>query len=278
MGKTKKTANGKQEKKTPVKLRPIQRTDAGKITEPWVILERLLEKCPCFKPIREVNIRMYWTRDWKPDVDGVVTGAMCAKASEKDRLAAEEAKKAVPDADVILPQTVWPTLDDTEKEQRIFHELCHIAFSKDSKGEVKRTTKDWPVVRIRRHPIVAFPEEVERFGAERVLGRYRSMAEAVEHAEMPLLRNSGSNGHPAKPWRQRDVDSLRDVDPKISEAKIKNLHEAKLDTLGELADKMDRESTWWYKGSGIGAEYAQRIADALGKVRVKEDAPEVTTA
>jgi hypothetical protein len=76
-------------------------------------------------------------------------------------------------------------------------------------------------------------------------------------------------GAAAMAWRDHGVEWLHAENPKITDAKIGNLHAAKLDTLGELADKMDQESTWWHKGTGIGAEYGQMIADALGTIRAK---------
>lgn len=91
---------------------------------------------------------------------------------------------------------------------------------------------------------------------------------------MPLFSKAngkaGGNGE-ARPWRGWDLEHLQFASKKVTDRHLKLLRASKIDTLGDLADKMDRESTWWHKGTGIGAESSQRIADALARIRAEND-------
>ena len=49
----------KQEKKTATKVRPISRKHAGKITEPWAIMEKLIAQCDNFEPLRVARIKLW---------------------------------------------------------------------------------------------------------------------------------------------------------------------------------------------------------------------------
>ncbi len=182
----KKASTEKQPKKTAVKLRAIPRKHAGKITEPWAIMEGLIEECCFFAPLKIAKIKLWWQKDWKVDVDGIATGAQCSKASEMDRILAEEASGETVDLFIKLPETQWATLDEREKERRIFHELCHFKPANDSNGNQKRDAKDRLLWRLSRHPITAFAQEIERFGVDEVLGANAKIVEAIRHAERPM--------------------------------------------------------------------------------------------
>ena len=242
------------EKRVPIKLRPVVRKHAGKITDPYRIMERLLEECDEFEPIREAKIRMYWRKDWQADVDGVIVGAQCCKASDRERLLAEEHGESV-DLIILLPEKAWPTLDDTEKEHRLYHELCHFAPALDSNGNQKQDEKDRPLWRLKRHPITAFRSEVRRYGVDRILDHNGRMVVAAEASEMPLFNAAdGASG-----WRVRSIEGNLD----IPAGTLKALHRKDIVTLGELTDLINRNPQRWHESvPGVGSAAAQRVGDA----------------
>ncbi len=245
-----------QEKKTPVKLRPIARKHAGKITEPWAIMERLIAEVEHFAHLKVARIKLWWQKDWKADVDGIATGAQVCKASELDRNIAEDAGGETPDLFIKLPESQWPTLDDTEKEHRIFHELCHCKPAKNANGNQKRDSKDRLLWRLGRHPITAFHEEIERYGVEAVIGHNARIMEAITYADRPmekLFAQADSNAQSSDAgiahgteWRLHRVGAAG-----FTEKQIDALEGADLDTLGELRDAMQRHGEWWAKNTGV---------------------------
>lgn len=248
------------EKRVPIKLRPVARKHKGKVTEPYRIMERLLAECEEFAPIREAKIRMYWRKDWQADVDGVIVGAQCAKASDRERLLAEEHGESV-DLVILLPEKAWPTLGDVEKEHRLYHELCHFAPALDSNGVQKKDEKDRPQWRLKRHPITAFGSEVKRYGADRVLGHNEIMLDAAEASDMPLFNGNGNPGYPkdAVEWRFLSVDGNLD----IPAGTLKALHRKGINTLQELSELMNRHPQAWHSQvPGVGAAAAVKVADA----------------
>jgi hypothetical protein len=249
-----------KEKRVPTKLRPVLRKHAGKITEPYKIMERLVSECEEFSDIREASICMYWRTDWQADVDGVVIGSQCAKASERERLFAEAAGDTV-DLLILLPETSWGTLDDEEKEHRIYHELCHFAPAKDSNGDQKLDEKERLVWRMRRHPIVAFHSEVARYGADRVLGHNALMASQLEDAALPLFPDGkGEAVADGAAWKTLEVADELDL-PACGHAA---LDKAGLQTLGQLSERMNRDR-WWEDVPGVGSVTATAIGEAFAK-------------
>lgn len=243
-------------KRVEVKLRPVLREHAGKVTEPYQILERLLEECPEFKDLRVAQIKLFWRKDWPVDADGVVTGAQAAKATESERLLAEANGGAI-DLKILLPEESWPTLEAIEKEHRIYHELCHFAPAKDAENGQKMDTKDRLLWRMRRHQIVAFHAEVARYGVERVLGHNEAMVKAVEAADRPMEKvwdDAEENGD----WRKLPVAHLG-----LSIAITKRLQEAEVKTLSDLSGKMQRGGHWWEAVRGIGEKAGRQIEDAF---------------
>jgi hypothetical protein len=271
MGRQKKTTAEKQEKKTPVKLRPIARKHSGKITEPWAIMERLIAEVPGFQPLRVAHVKLFWARDWKADVDGIATGAQVCKASEIDRNLVEETGGETPDVFIKLPETQWPTLDETEKEHRLFHELCHIKAAKNANGDQKRDAKDRLLWRMARHPIAAFHEEIERYGINRVIEHNGRIIRAIEDADRPLLANLEQRAAQVRgemrEWQQQDLEVLQTRNPKITTKQVEKLEDAGIPTLGALAKHMDRMGTTWAKGFRFGETTRQVIEDVLGAIR-----------
>jgi len=246
------------EKRVPIKLKPVLRKHAGKITEPYRIMERLLDECEEFEPIKDAHIRMYWRKDWQADVDGVVVGAACAKATDRERLFAEEGGETV-DLIILLPEETWPTLKDEEKEHRLYHELCHFAPALDSNGDQKQDEKDRPQWRLKRHPIVAFPTEVVRYGVEAILQRNERLAAQLEAIERPLLAGGDTNGQRDTGWRALLIAGNLD----IPAGTLKALERKGIETLGELTDTINTSPLAWHVGvPGVGAAAAQKVSDA----------------
>jgi hypothetical protein len=78
----------------------------------------------------------------------------------------------------------------------------------------------------------------------------------------------------AKAWRYLEVDALREADKRITEKHLKALRASKFETLGELADMMDRRETFWHQEvKGIGKDGKAPIEDALGIIRARADMP-----
>ncbi len=74
----------------------------------------------------------------------------------------------------------------------------------------------------------------------------------------------------ANAWRYLEVDRLKEADARITEKHLKALRASKYETLGELADMMDRRETFWHKEvKGIGKDGKQPIEDALGMIRAR---------
>ena len=62
----KKGSGEKKEKRSPVKLAAIPRKHAGKVTEPWTILERLIGEMAESNPVRfghleSCKLKLWWT-------------------------------------------------------------------------------------------------------------------------------------------------------------------------------------------------------------------------
>lgn len=252
MGRKRKEPKDQKERKTPTKFSPILQKHAGEITEPWRILESLISQMaswPRFEHLSRCKIRLFWVKDWKADADGIAVGAQVCKANEVDRILVEESKGETPDIFIKLPKVQWPNLDDTEKEHRIFHELCHIRQALDANGHQKRDTKDRPLWRLGRCPIKAFPEEIDRFGIDRVLGHHEAIARSIEIGDRPLLAefdkaekkvDEESKGDEA--WRKLPLKTLE-----LPGAVEKFLAADGFTDIGQLSSHIDKEGGLWAK-------------------------------
>lgn len=270
MGRKAKLNGVMEEKKSPIKIKPIPRKHAGKITAPWALMERLISEVPAFAHLKVAKIKLWWQKDWKADIDGIAIGAQVCKASEVDRNLAEESNGETVDLFIKLPEAVWPTLDETEKEHRMFHELCHIMAAKNANGDQKRDSKDRLLWRLRKHPITAFHEEIDRFGMDRVIGHNEAILESVETADRPMeklfdeaeKKATGKHGKSTKnsdeSWRQNSLAAAG-----FTEKQIDAMEAASIHTLGELQDAMTRHGEWWAKNTGVSGRLRQKIEDVF---------------
>lgn len=264
----KKGSGEKKEKRSPVKLSAIPRKHAGKITEPWTILERLIGEMANANPMRfahleNCKLKLWWTKDWKADPDGIVVGAQVGKASEVDRILVEESNGESPDIFIKLPKDQWPHLDDTEKEHRLFHELCHVRPALDGNGNQKRDTKERLLWRLGRHPIACFPEEIERFGTDRVIGHNSAIAASVETAARPMLAAFDAAEAKAKggkeAWRSFPLSQLG-----LPPAVENYVDGAGMKTIGSLSSFQEKHGDFWDKDLTVGGE--RKPAGFRGKV------------
>lgn len=92
---------------------------------------------------------------------------------------------------------------------------------------------------------------------------------APEGTSAPALPTPSANGK-AKAWRYLEVDRLREADSRVTDKHVKAMQASKFETLGELADMMDRRETFWHQEvKGIGKDGKQPIEDALGMIRAR---------
>lgn len=263
----KRTTTEKQEKKTPTKLAPISEG-----TEPWKVLKSVIkdmvaENAKRFGHLKDCAIRLWWAKDWKVDADGICVGAMCCKASELDRLLAEEGAGESPAIFIKLPKTTWPHLDQAEKEFRLYHELCHIRPALASDGKQKRDSKDRMLWRIGKHPIVAFHEEIAKWGVERVLGHNGAVVKQIETADRPLLAlaENVEEADASKPdgWKRLGIGKL-DMPATVEQYVV----DAGCRTIGALTKHMTDHGEFWDKYLTVGgqrkpANFRTKIEDAF---------------
>ena len=196
---------------------------------------------------------------------------MCTKASERERLLAEEADEKL-DLMILLPEETWGFLDDTEKEHRIYHELCHFAPAKDSNGDQKQDTRERPLWRLKRHPIVAFPSEVKRYGIDRVVGHNAAIMESIRHADRPMEKLfDAAEAKAAGNGLSADIRLLRLEDcDKFTAKAAEALTLAGIATVGALQDAMRDKPEYWAKDNGVG-RYKQAAEAAINEL-VNENA------
>lgn len=279
MGRKRSNTGEKAEKKTATKVQPIPRKHSGKVTEPYAIMESMIAEKPCFEHLKVAKIKLWWQKDWKADVDGIATGAQCCKASELDRNLSEESGNGTVDLFIKLPRDQWSTLDETEKQHRIFHELCHFRPAMNAEGNQKQDTKDRLLWRMRRHPVAAFYEEIEEFGIDRIVNHNETVVKAIHHADRPMEKifdaseekaaDTDDNATPnPKAWRRWKVDCLAEYG--LPAGKLKLLQEDGLATMGKLMDRMNKtgaEDFWWRDIKGFGETGYDAMVDAMVELR-----------
>lgn len=266
-----------EERRKKATLKLIERKHAGKITQPYKLLEELIaEHHP---ELRDAKFIMLWKTGWRADKDGRLTHAKIIKATEAQR-------EVWGDCDymILLHRELWKCERFTEESRRhdIDHELYHAGPEiDDSTGEQRLDERDRPCWRIVKHKIETFPDLIERYGlkectginGQAILDAEREQVESgiaadENDAKRPLLKAAEGNGSAA--WRSLGVEVLG-----IPASVVKKLDAAGRGTLGQLVDLMRAEESWWHKGvPGVGQESAGKVNDALSKFRAQH--PEYT--
>jgi len=272
-------------------LRKVERKHAGKITQPYRIMEGLIADVEQFGPLSAAKIIIVWKSGWKPTKDDILKHAQIRKLSELER----EIWGDEYDLCMLLHRELWQSarFTDDQREQDVFHELCHITAEIDDKtGEQKKDDRGRLCWRLRNHPIQRFPEEIERYGLDAVLhldedanaaaADEESKADAVaseNDADRPLLAIAGgTEAGEGSEAGTVDVETMpivrlvaysrgKNGKNKITPRQIKALEEAGYDTIGKLAAEMRSQGEWWANGiKGIGKDSKGPIEDAVAEV------------
>jgi hypothetical protein len=173
-----KSAESKQPKRKAVKVSLCERLNAGQVTEPYRIMESIIDlKRP---DLQDVKIGIAWHTGWRPDSDGLRTHGKCVRRSELDRA------MDTFDFILVLSKISWKAFDDQGKERLIFHELEHAQVCMDKNGKPLIDDKDRIVTRVKRHDVADFSTVIERYGLPPVL---KDMD--LNDADRPLLELSG---------------------------------------------------------------------------------------
>jgi len=165
----------KEPKRKAVKVRLCAREHAGKVTEPWRIMEAIVagER----KDLDGLKIGIAWHAGWRPDADGVRTNGKCVKRSDLDRSLDGY------DAMIILNEQSWGAFSDNDKYRLLAHELEHIQIASDKNGEPLIDDKGRPVIRLKRHDVSDFASIIKRFGPPPCLTDVD-----IADADRPLLK------------------------------------------------------------------------------------------
>jgi hypothetical protein len=265
---------GKKERRKKTTLRLIKREHAGEVTEPYVILDELIDK---FHPaLAEAKFILFWKTGWKADKDGILTRASIRKATEADR-----ERHGDCDYMIFLHRELWQCKGFSPESRRhdLDHELCHAAAEiDDSNGKQRIDERDRLCWRIVKHKIQSFPELVARYGLDAATGidgesllkqegqAAKQEAEAIDaDKERPLLAAADTQ---VAPWRAWTVSVLGSYG--LPAGKMKLLEDAGLSTMGKLVDAMNRqgqEDFWWKSIRGLGEGGYDALTTAVAKLR-----------
>lgn len=169
----------KKKKRKRVSVRLAKRKHAGKITEPYQIMDAVIGDKRADLKEASLKIGIAWNTGWREDADGHTILGKCSKRKDLDR--------ELTDFDFIisLNEDVWPHLEDGQKYRLIWHELCHAELKYDNDGSVLKDDKDRIVCRIRSHDIREFKEIAAEYGTDE---DFNKVAKAtVNDAKRPLL-------------------------------------------------------------------------------------------
>lgn len=187
MGRRKKTSAEKTPKRKAVKISIVSRMHAGRMTEPYQIMEERISSHR--KDLEGVKIGIAWHEGWRPDADGMQTHGKAIKRTDLDRSLDGY------DAIIEINKKSWAAFDDKQKRRLIAHELEHIQIAKDRNGTDVYDDKDRIVLRMKRHNIADFKSILDEFGTE-----IEPTAEEIADADRPLLqmgdKKTGNDGPP----------------------------------------------------------------------------------
>lgn len=185
----------KEKKLKPVNFAPIEREHAGKLTEPYKVMENLIGKH--HKDLNEAECRILIGWDLgptKPDADGFIKFGRVKKGADVDR---EMAKY---DVLIVIRKNIWASFDNTRKHAEIDRLLCRVAVVRDAHGEIVVDEKGRSQFRLRK-PVEVFPENVARFGFH----QEPKLAECLTRyndSQRPLLKDNDKPKKPAKRFHE----------------------------------------------------------------------------
>lgn len=161
----------------------LEREHAGKTTEAYQILDRLVKKH--HGQLVDANIAIAWRFGWSKDADGRLKLGQAKKGSDLDRELHQY------DFVILLNHEAWNQggLNQKQKDALVDHELCHCEVSMDTNGEPKQDEQGRTVYRIRRHDIEEFQDVVARHGL--YTGKLEEFAAAaINDAKRPILKEA----------------------------------------------------------------------------------------
>jgi len=264
-----------EERRKKTTLRKAPRKHAGKITQPYAIMERLIADVGDFHPLKAAKIVIVWKSGWKPTKDDILKHAQIRKLSELDR----EILGDEYDLCLMLHRELWQSskFTETQREMDVFHELLHIVAEIDDKtADQKLDDRGRLCWRLRSHPIQRFPEEIERYGIDAIIGldddaklaaedeTSQADAKATEaDAARPILQVSEARSLESMP-----IETLQVHSTKITDRQIKSLSDAGYDTVGKLVSHMRSQGEWWHRDiKGVGPNAKVPIEDAVAAIQ-----------
>jgi hypothetical protein len=293
----------KEKKRKSVAIIPIVRENAGKVTEPYRVMESMIGKH--HKQLNEAEARIALAWDGgpaKPDTDGYVKFGRVKRGADLDRAYSPF------DIWIIIRREVWNSFDETRKRAEMDRLLCRCDVTRDSHGEVVVDELGRSVFRLRK-PIEVFPENVARFGFHQepkladCLARFNDSQRPLfkegdkkkgkgfsepamgpkdvpkEPAKKSPKAKAESNGHAETngtavsdlPWRNRPVTVLDKLPFPIQQA----LQNAKCGTLGAIAELEESQGALGLAEiKDMGSERAEMLRDLIAKYRI-DHAPEL---
>lgn len=281
MGRKRKSDNNAiEERRKKTTLRKVERKHAGRITQPYSIMERLMSEVDQFSPLRSAKIVIVWKSGWKPTKDDILKHAQIRKLSELER----EIWGDEYDLCMLLHRELWQSarFSSSQREMDIFHELCHVTAEIDDKtGDQKKDDRGRLCWRIRNHPIQRFHEEIARYGLDEVLNLDTSAkaaagddasqedARASENDEnRPLLKAAEKAEAVEVNLDELPIEGLQLHSRKVTDRHVKLLSEAGYDTVGKLIALMRDQGEWWHRSvTGIGKDSKTPIEDAVAAIQ-----------
>jgi len=261
MGKRK---SGKpKRKKVPVKL--LKRQHAGQVTEPYRIMEGLIEKH--HQHLQDVKIAIAWRFGWAANADGLMTMGRAKKCTDLDRQLAEF------DFVLLLNHEAWNKggLNEKQRLALIDHELCHCEVTMDSNGEPKFNEDGRLVCRIRKHDIEEFQDVVARHGCyTHDLAEFAN--KSIKDSERPLLAKKPDDDDAEKEippdLENLGIEALQLHSKKITDKQITMLENAGFDTVGKLISHMRDQNEWWHREiKGLGKNTKTPIEEAVAAIQ-----------
>ena len=275
-----------EERRKKTTLRKIDRKHAGKIVQPYAIMERLIADVEQFAPLKKAKIIIVWKAGWKPTKDDILRHAQIRKLTELER----EIWGDEYDLCMLLHRELWRSgrFTEEEREMDIFHELLHpVAEIDDKTGDQKKDDRGRLCWRLRNHPIQRFPAEIDRYGLEKVLNLDEDAKSAVDDelsqadakaeendSKRPLLQEAEKSGAVAttggkktKDWQKTAITAMgfRSTDGG-------KLNAADITTAGELQDAMKRHGLQWHRDiHGIGDAAKDRIEEVFNRFVTDND-------
>ena len=229
------TDNAMEERRKKTTLRKVKRKHSGKITQPYAIMERLIKEIGQFDQLRNAKIVIVWKSGWKPTKDDILKHAQIRKLSELER----EIWGDEYDLCLMLHRELWQSsaFSEEQREMDVFHELCHVVAEIDDKtGDQKKDDRGRLCWRLRNHPIQRFPEEIERYGLNKVLDLDESAKIAAddEASQADAIATENDEDRPllkateVRKLESTPIETLQEHSTKITDRQIKALHRRRI--------------------------------------------------